>query len=230
MFLKRLEMRTCRGITKKITFCRKPTGGKWLCYQHRRQPIYFIVVALTGVFFSYISGFLPKPKFYLRWENNIYASPSSVTLYKGDWFEKTRITVWNRRDKPVYSVWVKIGVVGEGVTSESININIPPKSSMLEGHVGNFFVSGDTYGISAIDSSGHEAVYIVIHTIQPASYIEFIVSGSIPVQSHATVKVLSFSATQETMQERENASSFNFKPPENMKIKGIGLIMRKGSQ
>ena len=68
--LKSIEMRTCWGITRKIKFCRIPTGGKWLCLRHRTEPIYFLILAITGICFSYISGLLPKPP--LPWEKKIY--------------------------------------------------------------------------------------------------------------------------------------------------------------
>lgn len=54
-------MDTCWGITKKIRFCKKPTGGKWLCDKHRAQPKYLLFLAATSIFFSYISGLLPAP-------------------------------------------------------------------------------------------------------------------------------------------------------------------------
>jgi hypothetical protein len=66
-------MRTCWGITREVKCCSNPTGDKFLCVRHRRQPIYFIVVAVTGVLFSYCSGLLPKPS--LPWEKEMSQEP-----------------------------------------------------------------------------------------------------------------------------------------------------------
>ena len=177
------------------------------------------------MFLSYVSGFIPKPL--LLWEKVVYVSPSSITLHKGDWTEKTRISVRNRGEKPVHSVWVKMGVIGKGVTAESVVVKIRSASSDFEGQMGDIVLSGDIYRINAIDSSGREAVFIVIHTIPPGDHREFIVSGSIPAQSRATVKVVSFAAAPHSMLEGPNKLAVPFKPPEDLKVKSISFLLRK---
>ena len=218
-------MRSCFGITKKIKFCKKPTGGKLLCAQHQPQPIYFIIIALTGVLFSYISGILPKPP--LPWEKKVCVSPSSITLHTGKWVTKTPLSICNQKREPVHSVWVKIAFVEDGINAESVQITIPDKTTDLDAHVGNVFFSGDTYRINAIDSSGHEGVFIVLHTIPPKSCREFIVSGSIKKQSHATVSVTSYTDVPIPIEESEGKAMFLFTPPEDIKLKSVDVIVNK---
>lgn len=57
-------MGKCWGITKRVRFCRINAGEKWLCQKHAAQPRYFLVVALTGIFFSCIAGLMLN-----AWEN-----------------------------------------------------------------------------------------------------------------------------------------------------------------
>jgi hypothetical protein len=218
-------MKSCWGITKRVEFCEKPTGGKIFCSHHRSQPIYFIIIAVTGILFSYVSGLIPKLP--LSWEKAVYASPSSLSLHKGDWAAKTPISVWNKTSKPIHSVWVKFALIGEGITAESVIVSMPTKSTTLEGQIGDVFVSGDTYRINVIDSSGHEAVFVVLHTIPPATCRELLVSGSAKIQSHATVSVASFADVPTTMLESSGKVAFPFRPPENLKLKGISLLMHK---
>ena len=130
-------MRSCFGITKKIKFCKKPTGGKLLCAQHKSQPIYFIIIALTGVLFSYIPGILPKPP--LPWEKKVYASPSSIKLHTGNWTTKTPLSICNQIKEPVHSVYVKIAIVENGINAESVKITIPKRPPTLTHMSGMYF-------------------------------------------------------------------------------------------
>jgi len=122
---------------------------------------------------------------------------------------------------------VKVGLIGEANTAESVIVRMPPKSTNLEGQMGDVFVSGDTFRINAIDSSGHEAIFVVLHTIPPSTCREFLVSGSAKVESNATVAVVSFTDVPNTMLQSSDKVAFPFQPPENIKIKGISLLMRK---
>lgn len=219
------EMKTCWGITNKIKFCRKSTNGKLFCDQHRRQPIYFIIIAVTGILFSYISGLIPRIN--LPWETNLYATPESVTLHNGEWAIKTPITVWNRGNNPVLAVWVKIGVIGKGVSAASLVINMPPSNSNFSGRIGNILIFSDTYRFDAIDSSGNQAVFIVIRTMPPNTHCELVVMGGVPVKSHATVKLVSSSTKESTILESAGKVAFSFVPPENMNVKSISLVMKK---
>lgn len=218
-------MKTCWGITKRIKFCKKPTGGKLLCDQHKSQPKYFVIIAIAGVLFSYVAGIIPKLP--LPWENDVYVSPSSVDFHKGDWAAKTPLSVCNRKDKSIHSVYVKIGLVGEGITSESVICTVPNKSTNLEARVGDISFSSDTYRVNAIDSSGREAVFIVLHTIPAGTCREFIVSGSTEVQSHATVSIVSFTEVPKPVLESSKGAMVLFTPPEDIKIKSIDLIVSK---
>ncbi len=68
-------MGKCWGITKKLRFCRSNAGENWFCHKHTVQPRYFLIVALTGIAFSYFAGLIPKP-----WKVTITHDPLSQQL------------------------------------------------------------------------------------------------------------------------------------------------------
>lgn len=61
--------RRCWGVTKDIRLCRRSTAHGLFCTQHRRQPLYFAIVALTAIIFSYVAGLIPNP---FRSKNSAY--------------------------------------------------------------------------------------------------------------------------------------------------------------
>jgi hypothetical protein len=65
-------MGKCWGITKKLRFCRNETGEKFLCHRHAAQPKYLLIIAVTGILFSYIGTLIPNP-----WDNENVSDPFS---------------------------------------------------------------------------------------------------------------------------------------------------------
>ena len=71
-------MGKCRGVTKKLRFCKRNAGEKWFCSKHAAQPRYFLIVALTGVAFSYFAGLIPKP-----WKEKVAVIPDPLSQHVG---------------------------------------------------------------------------------------------------------------------------------------------------
>jgi hypothetical protein len=157
----------------------------------------------------------------------IYVSPSTAVLHSGEWAIKTPILVVNKGHRPLHSVWVKLKIADGGIVAESIITDISPSSTSLKGIAGPISFSADMQ-INAIDSLGFESVFIVFHTIAPFSSREFVISGSLATASHVTVEIASFEMTPVNLSEKKGKGAISFKPPENLKIKGVSVMMRRG--
>jgi len=71
-------MGKCWGITMKLRFCGINAGEKRLCHKHAAQPKYLMMIAITGILFSYIAGLIPKP-----WENKNVIVPEPLSKQIG---------------------------------------------------------------------------------------------------------------------------------------------------
>jgi len=157
----------------------------------------------------------------------LFVSPTTVLLHHGEWAVKTPVMLINRGSKPVYSVWIKLALDGNAITAESVIVDSLSRSTSLEGNLENITVHGDLFRVDALDSHNKEVVFLVFHTIAPNTHREIILSGSIAAPSNANVEIASFDETPTPLLEGKDGVSFPFKPPENLRVKSISLVMKR---
>ncbi|GAF68896.1 unnamed protein product [marine sediment metagenome] len=153
--------------------------------------------------------------------------PTSIRLHTGDWSVKTPVLICNQSESPIYGVALKITIDSEGVRSESIEAELDAKGTRMEGVAADIAVSPDVFGLDCIDSEGHDAVVVFVHTIGPHATRELIVRGTHPVRSSAHIDLWSFKTEPPEILEQPSSVAFPFELAEDMKIKAIRARLRR---
>ena len=219
------EHKTCWGITKKLKFCRKSTGGKLLCDQHKNRLIIYLISLLFTIFITFL------PDLYkLLVHNKLIITPRQVALNYNGWSNTTPITVTYNGNEPIYSVWIKISIEGK-INIDSISFTFPEFKEIPEVQFSKIIVTNKVFIIKGSDAVNKDAIYLCLDEMHQNSNFDFIISGQKTKtidDSYASLKILSFDKTPANLFNKENEAGFPFKsPPENIILKSITVRMRK---
>lgn len=191
------HVKTCLGITKELRFCRKPKTGRFYCHVHKRQPLHFLVAASLAIVFGYVAALIPLPWKTPRQQPPI-VSPALVRLHTNDSAVHTLVEVRNPNDFPVYSVYLQL--LSKDVSSESIKVEMDKGDPLLEIAAGESLkVSQDTIRIDGTIPSMGDVVILRIFAIPSKESKRFMVFGTQPVDSSASLSIESWQKTPDEM-------------------------------
>jgi len=154
-------------------------------------------------------------------------SPNFIRLHTGSWAVKTPIQVFNLSDMPAYSVAIKVTPEPSNLNIKSIAINIGQPTTSVEESLGSISISPDATIYHLIDSVGREVLVIVLHTIVARSSREISLSGTIVIESSATVELWDFKLNPPEAYNKDQAAAFPIMFPEDVKIKDMALFSPK---
>lgn len=164
----------------------------------------------------------------------IIVSPKSISLKTNEWDIKSIFKVQNRTDSIFYSVWVKLAL--EGMTAESNAIEVSPEKSgdFVVGNMMDISVGFEVIRIDGTDAKTKECVFLILYNLDPKQTKSFIIklkgtAKSIDKQQpKILLKEIDHSLQpQQYLTQKDNKIAFPFKPPENIKIKALSLLMKK---
>ena len=146
----------CWGITKNLKICKKPTGGKLLCLQHKNKLILYLITIISSIVITFLPEFSK-----LSVNKNILITPEKVTLFNNGWSITTPITVSYAGNKPLFSVWIKISIVGQ-INIDSISLTFPEFKMIPEVQFSKLIVANKVFVIGGSDPFNKDAIYLCL--------------------------------------------------------------------
>lgn len=164
--------------------------------------------------------------------NPIKVTPATIVL-NHEWNVKSVLKVNNRVNKMIYDVWIKFSSKNVDLREKSVELLPAQNEGIVEGKIGNITAGFEIIKIFALDSKGKDCIYLILYGIDPGqtkSYIMNIASG-IATSSKEAMKInirkISHSDTPIQMLSQQGKVAYPFKPPENMQIKSLSLLMKR---
>lgn len=158
----------------------------------------------------------------------VAVSPTSIRLHTGEWSVETPVSVLNRGESPAYAVMLRIAIVGDQVPAESLEIDAETQDPPLEIRMGDVIASADQLRFDCSDQFGRQVVLMVLHTLKPRTTRTVKIKGTAPVVSTADVSVVAVNeAPKELLRKGDSQVAISFMPQEDVRVKGVSLVMRR---
>jgi hypothetical protein len=171
---------------------------------------------------------VPPPK------HPISIKPSTIFLGSGKWKVDRAIQIHNRTNEILYQVWTKFIFDTKEVTPDDIEIKILNMKEQLELETGKAVISGDIFNIIGVDERGNNSLYLQISSINPNEVISIRLKNKLnkelsSAKNHILYPViLRFSNEPEYTGTSDNGEiQINFTPPENLRLKSFGVLIKK---
>lgn len=168
-------------------------------------------------------------------KNPVSVSPSRIELGYGEWRTKSLLNVYNREERFYYQVWVKMGIESDEVQFNHIAIELIRGRDELKLRANSVEVSASIFRMLCIDQAGNKAIFLIIGSIEPHGVYTFEIQqlSSFTLSStkpHSlTFAISSFSDDPAVTREGSEQTHFNFIPPEDLKMLGLDLLLRRTS-
>lgn len=166
----------------------------------------------------------------------VSVSPSRIELGHGEWRTKSLLNIYNREERFCYQVWVKMVIESDEVQINHIGIELIRGHDDLKLRANSVEVSASIYRMLCIDQAGKKAIFLIIGSIEPHGVYTFEIQQlpsftlSSTEQHSITCAISSFSDEPAITREGSEQAHFNFIPPENLKMLGVSLLLRRKSQ
>lgn len=170
---------------------------------------------------------LPLPK------HPVSVSPGTVDLGRGLWRATSLVKVYSRSDEPLYQIYVKLRLTSPDIPITSIALEGDPTESLLRFKLGPIELSADTYRINGTDESGHKALYLWLHYLDPRQVRTYLLrttgaEGISEFERHvAGIAIASFDREPPRVVTRENEVALPLCLPEGFWVSSMGLVMRR---
>ena len=171
---------------------------------------------------------VPLPK------DPISVSPGTMILGTGNWQARSLFKVYNRTKEIYYQVWVKLTIDAPDILTRNISIELAKPKDELHMEIGDIRVSGDIVRFDGTDQAGNKAIFLMLASLNPEEIWPFVLTNYSPQIPSATTQpkvfigICSFAREPSpTLFHPGKQAAFQFKPPENIKVESVSLLMRR---
>jgi len=169
----------------------------------------------------------------LSQKNPISVSPETISWVTGNWATRSLFKVYNRTDEAYFQIWIKLTIEEPTIPSKSIGIDIPKPKDELDMELEALKISGDIVRFNCVDQKGYNAIFLLLASLDPKETLPFILtdngsaSATLQFPTKIFIKISDFSKEPSKMISRltnhGKEALINFKPPENVKLQGVGF-------
>lgn len=159
--------------------------------------------------------------------HSVAVAPSTIRLHSGEWAVKTPLTVTNFGNEPVYSVQIKLELDPPDLDPRSIHVDLGDPTTRIEEPISWASISPDAILLFFEDSSGKQCLSIILHTIPPNLSREVQVAGTKPLKSSASLVLWDFKSKPPEVLRKGGKVALPLSVPEDVKAKGLALLIRK---
>lgn len=171
---------------------------------------------------------VPLPK------DPISVSPGAIILAAQNWRARSLFKVHNRTNEFYYQVWVKLTIDTVDIRTQDISIESAKPKDELHMEIGSIRVSSDIMRINGTDQAGNKAIFLLLANLNPREIWPFVLTNNSPyvpsasTQPKALIGICSFARKPaSTLFQPRRKAAFSFKPPENIKVESISLLMKR---
>jgi len=170
---------------------------------------------------------------YNRLKDPIVVSPKEIIHKSKQWDERVTFNVFNRTEKMLYSIWVKLLIIDTNVKPEDIEIESEFGDKFNPIDLGNISIDFDIIRFDCLDSIKKECIYLLLRNLsskEPKSLLLNLkskINNDELSTSKINLKIYSYSKEAPRLLTQKDQIAYPFKPPENIKFKSIYLLMKR---
>jgi hypothetical protein len=163
----------------------------------------------------------------------VAVNPRAISLSSGGWTTRSFLTVNNKVESPVFSVYVKITVRSDKVKASDLKIEPTLRSRLPEVSVGNLVNLGvDVIRANGLDAEENEVVFLIITLLEALESRTFVVENTKALETpehKLLLEVHSFESEPPVVLRKPNTASYPLSFKEPVRVKSISMLMSRAS-
>ena len=165
-------------------------------------------------------------------EPAVVVIPSALDFATSDWGKTQLVEIRNTKTAgTVYSVWIKLKPETPALRPKEIEILSDTGEEFISETVGGINVNFDLVKIEALDQEKQPCTYLLIYKLQGLESRFFKLRRKSSKDKEEplmlSLKVMGFSENPAPIATNDRGAALQFKPPENMTLRGLSMLMKK---
>lgn len=170
---------------------------------------------------------------YNKYKEPIVISPKQIIYSPKQWDEKITFNIRNRTEKMLYSIWVKLQLIGENIKQKDIELESELGDRFNPTNLGGISIDFDIIRFDCLDSMERECIYLLFRSLPFNKSKSLILNLKSKTNndelstSKIYLKIYSYSKEEPRLLTQKDQVAYPYIPPENIKLKSICLLMKR---